>query len=107
MNLIPAPNLVEHPRSADEIARVLDQLLDDASFAPRGTDPLREALVRIAARYGAILTQCLNAAADLHLKAFSELLGGQARPATAARTHVSFRPAAGAPVASTATPKVP
>ncbi len=87
---------------------VLDQLLDDASFAPRGTDPLREALVQIAARYGEIVTQCLNATADLHLKAFAELLGGQARPATAARVHVSFRPAAGAasPVAGAASQPV-
>jgi hypothetical protein len=79
----------------------LDQLLDDGGFAPHDTDALRtgtlrDALVQIAARYGEIVTQCLNASPDLHLEAFSELLGGRARPAAAARVHVSFKPALGA-----------
>ena len=95
MNPTPAPNLIEHPRSANEIAVVLDRLLERADFGPAGTDPLRDALVRIAARYGEIVTQCLNAAPDLHLQAFADLLGGRARPAQAARVHVSFKPAAG------------
>jgi Baseplate J-like protein len=91
----PAPNLVEHPRTADEIAAVLGRLLNEVGPARPGTDLLREALVQIAARYGEIVTQCLNAAPNLHLKTFSELLGVQARPAEAARVHLSFKPAAG------------
>jgi predicted phage baseplate assembly protein len=91
-----SPSLVEHPRSAHEIAAVLDRMLDDVKFAPPGTDQLRDALVQIAARYGEIVTQCLNASPDLHLEAFAELLGGHARPAAAARVHVSFKPAPGA-----------
>ena len=91
-----APHLVEHPGSADEIARLLNRMLDDRGFAAPGADPLRDALVEIAARYGEIVTRCLNAAADLHLEAFSEALGGPIRPAQAARVHVGFRPAPGA-----------
>jgi hypothetical protein len=92
-----APSLIERPRSAREIARVLNRMLDDAKFAPPGADPLRDALVQIAARYGEIVTRCLNATADLHLEAFSELLGGSRRPAAAARVNVTFTPAPGAP----------
>jgi hypothetical protein len=88
-----APHLVEHPRSVDEIAGLLNRMLDDRGFAAPGTDPLRDALVQIAARYGEIVTRCLNAAAGLHLEAFSEPLGGPRRPAQAARVHVGFRPA--------------
>jgi len=91
VNPRPSPSLVERPRSAHEIAGVLNRLLDEARFAPPGTDQLRDALVQIAARYGEIVTQCLNVSPDLHLEAFSELLPGLARPATAARVHVSFR----------------
>ena len=93
MNPRPSPSFVEHPRSTHEIAAVLDRML---RFAPPGTDQLRDALVQIAARYGEIVTQCLNASPDLHLEAFSELLPALARPAAAARVHVSFRPAPGA-----------
>ena len=96
MNPRASPNLVERPRSAHEIAAVLNRLLDEARFAPPGTDQLRDALVQIAARFGEIVTQCLNAAPGLHLEAFSELLGGLARPAAAARVHLSFKPAPGA-----------
>ena len=75
MNSFAARRLVEEPRSADEIARLLERLLDEVKPAARGADPLREALVRIAARYGEIVTKSLNASADLHLAAFTELLG--------------------------------
>jgi len=51
-----SPNLVERPRSAHEIAAVLNRLLDEARFAPPGTDQLRDALVQIAARFGEIVT---------------------------------------------------
>jgi predicted phage baseplate assembly protein len=91
-----SPDLIAHPRSAREIAGVLDRMLDNVQFAPAGTDPLRDALVQISARYGEIITKCINAAPGLHLDAFSELLGGRPRPAAAARAHVSFKPAAGA-----------
>ena len=72
-----SPSLIEHPRSTHEIVGVLDHMLDDVKFAPPGTDQLRDALVQIAARYGEIVTQCLNASPDLHLEAFSELLRAQ------------------------------
>ena len=93
MDSLLSPRLIERPRSARDIAAVLDRML---RFAPPGTDQLRDALVQSSARYCEIVTQCLNASPDLHLEAFSELLPGLARPAAAARVHVSFRPAAGA-----------
>ena len=96
MNSFAARRLVEEPRSADEIARLLERLLDEVKPAARGADPLREALVRIAARYGEIVTKSLNASADLHLAAFTELLGVSRRPAAPARVHVRFKPASGA-----------
>lgn len=95
MNPQSSPRLIDGPHTASEIAVMLDRLLEGADFVPTGVDPLRNALVRIAARYGEIVTQCLNSAPDLHLQAFAELLGGQVHHAEAARTHVSFKPAAG------------
>lgn len=90
------PYLVEYPRSSQEIAVVLDRLLADAGFGPLEADPLLHALVRVAARYGEIVTQALNAAPDRHLKVFSEFLARPARAVTAARVHVSFKPSASA-----------
>ena len=96
MDLHPSPRLVENPCHAEAIAAVLAHLLHHAEFASRETDPLINALVQIAARYGEIITGCINKAPDLHLQTFAELLGVRARHAAAARAHVSFKPAAGA-----------
>ena len=96
MAVPPPPSLVEHPRAAREIAALLEGLLDDAGFGAQANDPLRAALVQIAARYGEIVTQAMNAAADRHLDSFAELLGRPGRTAAAARVHVSFRPSANA-----------
>ena len=95
MRLQATPRLIERPRSASEIAQALDRLFDQRGFGPADGDPLRAALVRIAARYGQIVTACVNAAPDLHLEAFASLLGGMPRAPQAARVHVSFTPAAG------------
>lgn len=89
------PLLIDSPRSAPAIAQALDRLLAREGFGPGGSDPLRDALVHIAARYGEIVTQCLNAAPERHLQAFAALLGGQPRPAEAASVALSFKPAAG------------
>jgi hypothetical protein len=91
---LPTPWFVTRPRSADEIAHVLGELLNRATFETAGADPLREAIVRIAARYGEIVTASLNAAPELHLDAFAALLGQHGAPATAARAHLSFTPTA-------------
>ena len=64
MTTLPTPWFVTRPRSADEIAHVLGELLNRATFETAGADPLREAIVRIAARYGEIVTASLNAAPE-------------------------------------------
>lgn len=95
----PAPLLIEHPRSADAIAAVLQRRLERAGFGTAAEDPLRAALVRVAARHAEILTSCINAAADLHLGVFGEFLAGPRRPAAAAQVHLVFTAAPGvAPV---------
>ena len=103
MRLQPTPRLIERARSASEIAKALERLFDQRGFGPGDDDPLREALVRVAARYGQIVTACVNAAPDLHLEAFASLLGGVPRAPQAARVHLSFTPAAGR---QTATPLI-
>ena len=97
MNPQASPLVIEHPRSADEICERLQRLLEQAGFGQPDNDPLRVALVRIAARDGEILTGCLNAAPDLHLRAFSEFLAASARPAAAAHVHLAFTAAPGTP----------
>ena len=96
MRLRRSPWLIQHPSSAQEISNLLDRLLQNAQFILGDEDPLLHALAQITARYGEVVTQCVNASADLHLRAFSELLGGQPRLARAAQVNVSFTPAAGA-----------
>lgn len=104
MDLRPAPYFIDHPRSADDIALRLDALLNKSGFGISEKDQLRGALVRIAARYAEIVTQCVNAAPDLHLAAFADLLGGQARPAEPAMVHLSFKPAPGDPTVPVVVP---
>jgi hypothetical protein len=88
------PPIIEHPRSADEIAARLDHGLAATRFGPPGADALREALVRIGARYGEILTEHLNAAPELHHQLFVTRLGGEAAPALPASVVLSFQPVA-------------
>jgi hypothetical protein len=94
------PCLIERPRRADAIARALDRHLDQAGFGPPGDDPLRAALVRIAARYGEIVTAGINAAPQRHLEAFADMLGGRPQPPVAARVYLVFKPAAGGAAAT-------
>jgi hypothetical protein len=89
-----APPFVAHPSSASEIAALLRVLFDRASFDVVDPDPLREALVRIAARYGEIVTASLNLAPEHHLDELTALLALQGRPAAAASTYLSFSPTA-------------
>jgi hypothetical protein len=88
------PPIIAHPRSADEIAARLDHGLAATRFGPPGADALREALVRIGARYGEILTEHLNAAPELHHQLFVTRLGGEASPALPASVVLSFQPVA-------------
>jgi hypothetical protein len=90
----PSPRFVTHPRSDDEIAVLLGELLDGAMFGVAGADPSRDTLIRIAARYGEIVTASLNASPDRHLDTFASLLGRHGRTAAAASVHLSFIPAA-------------
>lgn len=90
-----SPSVIQSPRSAQEVAGILQRLLHDTKTGRPEADLLREALTQIAARYGEIISRCINSAPDRHLEAFAELLGGKARPAAAARVHVSFKPATG------------
>lgn len=94
-----SPLIVEHPRRAGEIAALLDRRLAASRFGPPGDDALREALVRIGARYGEILTEHLNAAPELHHQSFVSRLGGEPAPALSARVLLSFQPVA-SPVAT-------
>ncbi len=100
MTPLDTPLLIGHARSAEAIADALQRLLQRAGFGPAGDDPLRAVLVRIAARQGEALTDCINAAADLHLNALGDLLAtGPRRPAAAAQAHLVFTAAPGsAPV---------
>jgi predicted phage baseplate assembly protein len=93
------PLVIDHPRTAEQIAAVLRHLLEDEGFASTPRDPLLEALVGVASRYAEIVTGCVNDAPRLHLQAFSEFVAGRARPAAAARVHLAFGAAPGvAPV---------
>ncbi len=96
MTLRAAPPLIAHPRSAADIAGQLQRLLADALGVPAGEDTLRTALIQVAARDGEILTACVNAAPELHLRAFTEFFAGAVRPAAAARVHLAFKAAPGA-----------
>ena len=96
---LPSPLPIEAPRRAQDIGVRLQRLLADAFGGGPGTDPLRDALVAVAARQGEILTGCIDAAATLHVRAFGEYLAGGARPAAAAHVHLAFEVAPGsAPV---------
>src|SRR5690242_16948345 len=94
MTVRPQPAFVNHPGSATEIAARLDELLEHETFKAAEADPLREALVHVAARYGEIVTAALNLSPQCHLDELSMLLGQHGRLATAARVHLSFKPTA-------------
>jgi hypothetical protein len=92
MTAHPSPRYVAYPRSAAEIATLLQTLLSRESFDTVQPDQLRDAIVRVAARYGEIVTASLNLAPENHLDELTALLAQRARPAAAARVHLSFRP---------------
>ncbi|HOW46966.1 MAG TPA: putative baseplate assembly protein [Rubrivivax sp.] len=87
-----APPIVERPRTADEIAAVVDARHMASGFAPRGVDRLRDALVRIGARYGEILTEQLNALPERHIEAFLSRFAGPPAPPEPAEVLLSFVP---------------
>ena len=95
MKPLASPPLIATPRRAEDIAARLQRLLGEAFGSGPGSDPLRDALVAIGARQGEILTACVNAAPDLHLRAFGEFLAGSARPPAAAHVHLAFKAAPG------------
>ena len=88
---------------AEHIAEELENSLEHAGFGPAGQDPLRRALVRVAARFAEVVTGHIEAAPALHLAAFEKLLKRSAPPTLAAQTFLTFKPAAG----GTDTPCVP
>lgn len=94
MTTTPTPLVIEHSRSADAIAVLLDRRLEAAHFGPPGSDPLRDALVRVGARYCELLTERLNAVPELHHQAFLSRLGGDPAPALPATVLLTFKPVA-------------
>ena len=91
-----SPLIIEQPQTTGAIAALIDRRLGASEFpfgAP-GADPLREALVRIGARYCEILTEHLNAVPELHHQAFVSLLGGIPAPALPAQVLLAFKPVA-------------
>jgi predicted phage baseplate assembly protein len=86
----PAPFIVPKARSAGALAALLRERLVELGFA--GEDPLRDALVRIGARYGEILVEHLNAAPQRHLDVFLAALGLQPAPSTPASVALAFTP---------------
>lgn len=85
-----APLIVPQVRSAAAIAELLEARLEGLGFA--GDDQLRNALVRIGARYGEFLVEHLNAAPQRHLDTFLACLDTQPAPATPARVALCFTP---------------
>jgi hypothetical protein len=89
------PLVIDAPRTRQELARALDRRLKQLGFGPGGHDPLRDALVQVAARFGELVTEGLNAAPDRHLDAFSARIRMQPNPAQAARAILQFVAAPG------------
>lgn len=92
----PAPLLVDAPRTQRQLARALDRVLEAHGFGPGGQDPLRSALVQVAARFGELVVQRLNAAPAAHLDAFAARIPVVGNQAQAARAVLQFNPAPGA-----------
>src|SRR5262249_39048433 len=82
-------------RRAPQIAAALERSLEQVGFGPGGRDSLRHALVQIAARFGEIVAEHIDAAPDAHRVAFTQMLGVAPRTAKAAHTYLVFKPAAG------------
>ncbi len=87
------PLVVEQARSAEAIATRLERRLVEQHIGP-GTDPLRQALVHIGARYGELLVERLNAAPLLWRDCFAAGIGPGAQPAVPAQVVLSFLPVA-------------
>jgi predicted phage baseplate assembly protein len=91
MNTIQAPLVRENVRSEEEICALVAARLEARGFAPRGTDPLNDALAAIFARYCAILVERLNRAPESHHQAFIDMLGAAPVPAAPARAPLTFK----------------
>ncbi len=90
----PTPDLIEQAHAA-ALAIALDELLEQRGFGKGGNDPLRAALVHVAARFAESVARQVNAAPDAHRRQFTRLLGTPARQPEAARAHLIFKPAKG------------
>jgi hypothetical protein len=91
MNTIQAPLVREHVRSEEEIGALVTARLEAQGFAPRGGDPLKDALAAIFARYCAILVERLNRVPERHHQAFIDMLGVTPVPPTPARVPLTFK----------------
>jgi predicted phage baseplate assembly protein len=88
VNLLTAPLLRETTRSADAIVADVVRRLGSG---PKGTDQLRDAVVRIFGRYCEMLIERLNRVPETHHLAFLDMLGAEPVSAVAAQVPLSFK----------------
>lgn len=91
MNTIKPPLIREDSYSEKEIAARVMKKLEESRFSPAGTDPLKDALVNVFARYSEILMERLNRVPESHHQAFIAMLGTASAPAVPARVPLTFK----------------
>ncbi|MGM9489715.1 putative baseplate assembly protein [Ideonella sp. YS5] len=93
MNSLPhTPRFVDGPADAPALVGALHRWV---AATDHGADPLLDALLHVAARYGEILANGLDSAPDLHLDAMARLMRPPRRPQVAATTMLAFDAAPG------------
>jgi predicted phage baseplate assembly protein len=95
MNPIESPIIREHACSEEEIFTITTAHLKKRDFMPEGADPMKDALVRVFARYCEILIERLNRVPESHHRAFLRMLGATPVPALPAQVPLSFKAASG------------
>jgi hypothetical protein len=105
MSIIRPPLLRERLRSVKEIADEVTGCLEEQGFAPMGTDPLRDGLVQIFARYGQMLSERLNRIPESHQHDFLNLLSARPTAAIPARVPLSFKVVESAQLITAIVPK--
>lgn len=91
MNTIKPPLVREDSCSEKEIAARVMKKLEESRFSPAGTDPLKDALVNVFARYSEILMERVNRVPESHHQAFIAMLGAAPAPAVPARVPLTFK----------------
>jgi hypothetical protein len=99
----PAPKLIEQPASA-AIADVLERSLSKSGLSEAERDPLRTALVRVAARFAEVVSARVNAAPSTHAELFGSLIGLPPRQPEAASAFLMFKPTAAPAATQTVVP---